>query len=438
MPLRRCVAAVTRCRICFRSVTLLATAVLWVWSASSSSGAEYTVERLPLPFSDTLYSPLKKPWLAINNNGQVAASGSHLGGWRFSSGEATLLPGTSPEYSWSGAFGLDSAGNIVGGNFYLPGGFGVLRTAVIWNAGGGVTTLGLHDGWNSVGYAINESGQVVGGSDPWGYEWSQAIYGTLSFASHAFLYDQGTFHDLGSLGGYYSVAYDVNDSGRIVGMSTIGAPSEFFEFQGPTRAAYSDGGTFQDLNSLIGPSTWTLDGATAVNESGEITGWGTVDGQVRAFLYDAGTVHDVGVLPGFDWSIGRGINASGDVVGYAATGELHYYYLNATGDDRAFLYRNGTLHDLNSLIDPASGWVLRGATDINDSGQIVAWGTLDGHEHLGTPFVHLLLLTPVPEPSGLMLGGAGLAALLCFTGMRWRRDQIAAASEITRVRDQSA
>jgi hypothetical protein len=55
--------------------------------------------------------------------------------------------------------------------------------------------------------------------------------------------------------------------------------------------------------------------------------------------------------------------------------------------------------DLNGLIDPASGWTLAAARDINDSGWIVGTGTLNGQ-------ARAFLLTPVPEPSSLALLGA--------------------------------
>jgi hypothetical protein len=46
--------------------------------------------------------------------------------------------------------------------------------------------------------------------------------------------------------------------------------------------------------------------------------------------------------------------------------------------------------DLNTKIDPATGWVVLGASGINDAGQIAAWGTnnLTGARHA-------LRLTPV-------------------------------------------
>ena len=195
-------------------------------------------------------------------------------------------------------------------------------------------------------------------------------------------------------------------------------------FTPPTRMV----GALQDLNSLVGPSDWKLNSATDINDAGQITGWGTIDGQTRAYLYDSGSVQALDVLPGYDFSIGRGINAAGDVVGYSATGEitdpLHatdepfFWFLTSSGEDRAFLFRDGAMHDLNSLIDPASGWTILGATDINDSGQIVGWGTLAGEDPTR---VHALLLTPVPEPSGWLLAGVGVLAIAAWHTMR-RRD----------------
>ena len=51
----------------------------------------------------------------------------------------------------------------------------------------------------------------------------------------------------------------------------------------------------------------------------------------------------------------------------------------------AFLYSGGVMTDLNTLIDPASGWVLEEARDINEPGQIVGWGM-----HNGQPRAYLL------------------------------------------------
>jgi probable HAF family extracellular repeat protein len=45
---------------------------------------------------------------------------------------------------------------------------------------------------------------------------------------------------------------------------------------------------------------------------------------------------------------------------------------------RAFRWHDGTIADLNELIPPGSGWVLTSAEGVNDLGQIVGFGTVQG------------------------------------------------------------
>ena len=52
----------------------------------------------------------------------------------------------------------------------------------------------------------------------------------------------------------------------------------------------------------------------------------------------------------------------------------------SSGQQRAFLWRNGVMTDLNTLLPAASGWLLQVATSISDGGQIVGYGTLNGHQ----------------------------------------------------------
>jgi hypothetical protein len=67
--------------------------------------------------------------------------------------------------------------------------------------------------------------------------------------------------------------------------------------------------------------------------------------------------------------------------------------------------------DLNTLIDPASGWTLNSAEDINDSGMICG----NARNSLGQS--HAYLLVPVPEPSTIaLLLTASVGGLLW-----WRR-----------------
>ena len=88
----------------------------------------------------------------------------------------------------------------------------------------------------------------------------------------------------------------------------------------------------------------------------------------NALLYtrDAG-MKDLGTLGG-PKSLALDINNLGQVVGSADCLD------HAAGCNHAFLYASGKMIDLNSLVDPAAGWILLVATAINDSGQIVGLG----------------------------------------------------------------
>jgi probable HAF family extracellular repeat protein len=89
--------------------------------------------------------------------------------------------------------------------------------------------------------------------------------------------------DLGTLGALpgnvsESAAWGINDSGQVVGYAMITSSGE-------THAFLYSGGRMQDLNDLIpADSGWELLGANAINNSGEIVGYGRLNEEPRAFL----------------------------------------------------------------------------------------------------------------------------------------------------------
>ena len=161
--------------------------------------------------------------------------------------------------------------------------------------------------------------------------------------------------------------------------------------------------------------------ATAVNDSGAAVGVafdmnlemltpGPVPGSdAHAVLFTnspQAAVTDLGVLQGDKSSMALGINSSGWVVGFSDR-QAPSLGLNLvpiltypTGDYRAFLYANGTMYDLNNLIEGGNpGWQLCFAVQVNNAGQIVGTGFHQGQQRA-------FLLTPVAGPQITGIGGA--------------------------------
>ena len=299
---------------------------------------------------------------AINNAGQVAGwSGDYA--FLYSGGTMTAL-NTSPNYSiHSHGWGINSAGQVAGdyvtgGNFH----------ACIYSDGTRTDLGTIGDGTQSYARAINDSGHVAGYSQTNG-----------SGPEHAFLYRDGTMTDLGTLSGrLYSFAYAVNNADQVVGRCE-------------SRAFLYSGGLMTDLGAAyFSPSDESC--AYGINDSGQIVGYANFGyASHRAFLISGGTATQLGTLDCPD-SEAYGINSAGLVVGMSG--------------ERAFLYADGLMTDLNDLIDPAAGWDLHCATAINDNGQIVGYGiNPQGYRY---PF----LLTVIPEPATMSLLALGLAAMV--------------------------
>ena len=254
----------------------------------------------------------------------------------------------------------------------------------------------LGDDLDSYANGINNNGQVVG------YYWSSD--GTQS-QSHAFLYNNGAVSDLYIPDAYLSQAAKINDSGQIIGNYNISSgASEAFLYSNGVATKFTwknymrpldinnsgqvtgiygsntlsflySNGTFIDIGTLGGYSV-----ANAINDNGQIAGYSnsSIDGLAHAFLYDNGVMTDLGTLNNYDM-ITQDINNQGQIVGY-------YVGNNGYG----FIYTNGALYDLLSLIDSNSGWtsILGNPLAINDYGQITGQGVYN-HK------VRAILMTPV-------------------------------------------
>jgi probable HAF family extracellular repeat protein len=90
-------------------------------------------------------------------------------------------------------------------------------------------------------------------------------------------------------------------------------------------------------------------------------------------------MQDLGTLPGDVASGGTWINDSGVVVGPS---------FDAMGNPRAFVWRNGVMTDLNTLVPADSPLYLLWAACVNSRGEIAGFGATNSGE------VHAFLATP--------------------------------------------
>lgn len=239
---------------------------------------------------------------------------------------------------------INAGGDIVGWAF--PAGAATQR-AVLWS-GGVATDLGTFGGAVSDAHDINDLGVVVGSAF------------TSQNLERAFRWD-GTLHDLGTLGGTQARAYAINNWGDIVGMAAPPSNDRFHAFFGKA------GSPLYDLGTLGGKVSHAYD----VNERGHACGWSQVSWspiESRAFLWADGVMKEIGTAGGI-YSAGFAINDNDEVVGMTSRPDGQYV---------AFLWKSGTLVDLNTLIPGGSGWLLTRAWDIDEQGVIVGEGVLNG------------------------------------------------------------
>src|SRR5262245_5903242 len=87
-----------------------------------------------------------------------------------------------------------------------------------------------------------------------------------------------TVTDLGDLGGGLAVAYDVNESGQVVGYSLTVSPAQFPAFPRLPVPAYGLGAGMHDLGTLDG----TFSEALGINASGQVVGRATLAGDTAS------------------------------------------------------------------------------------------------------------------------------------------------------------
>jgi probable HAF family extracellular repeat protein len=297
------------------------------------------------------------------------------------------------------AFGIDKHGRVVG---HAETASGSLHAFL--DVRGQLFDLGTLGGRDSHAYSINDLGVIVGRAQNAGGQYrpfvallagpmfdlgslDQRLHGPFSTllatnnvdrvigyyqtsGPHAaarnrvFVYEKGTITDLGTFGGEDGIVSAINDFGQMVGSFGTDPHADYSD----RRAFLATGTTAIALPTLGGRVTM----ATDLNNLAQVVGYYQVaSGERRGFLYSGGVMQDLGTLPGGTQSFGYAINNLGEVVGSSGS---------ASGNLRAFIYDGGVMRDLNSLLPANSCWLLTEARDINDSGQIVGAGIVNGQQ----------------------------------------------------------
>lgn len=323
---------------------------------------------------------------------------------------AAASASAAPEYfsvtpvsgKYSRALGLNDSGNYAVNSAapdvpYEPASIrGSLMSESVGSLGGYITKIG----------SLNNLGEAVGVST------------TASGQYHSFLYSDGRMQDLTARYGIQAVR-DINDRGEIAAQTAdlraavlrdgvvddfgppISEPGDMngrgellveyvADGVGYRTGVYRDG-TLTDLPLVDGRPAF----GQAINDAGWVTGYFTdAEGRNHAFVWDTQTYTNL--TPFAANSFGYDINNLGQVVGVS--------------DNRAFLYADGELIDLNTRIDRDANLLLISADEINDRAQILSHSC----DSTGVFCYGSVLLSPVPaipEPSTVSMVLAGLGLL---------------------------
>jgi probable HAF family extracellular repeat protein len=277
---------------------------------------------------------------------------------------------------------MDPLGEAWSCSAFFPSPTGHVCLGFVWQHGlmRPLPTLGGNNGFAT---GVNNRGQVVGWAENAVHDPTCNPPQVLRFRAVLWETRSGHHHELPPLpGDTVSAATAINDRGQAVGISGICANAV-----GGYSAAHAvlwEDGTAADLGNLGGVA-WNT--PMAINHQGDIVGFANVpDGDpgafnAHAFLWtERGGMQDLGTLPGDSLSEALGVNDRGQVVGLSCTAGF--------GSCRAFLWENGVMTDLNSLVPGYVGHLVF-ANDINEAGEIAGQAldaeTGDAVAFLATP-----------------------------------------------------
>lgn len=370
---------------------------------------------------NTTYQVVKYPTLggtlsrgmAINNHGVAA-------GW------SLQADGTRRAVLWPNSSSIQNLGTLGGPSSTVP-----------WP--------GLNE--QSMVVGISHTGLVDPLDEDWACEFAGFLTEVTNLICRGFVWQNNAMLELPPLGGYHSFAAGVNNQGQIVGWAEtpVHDPTcdpttkQVLQFRAALYELKKGAISVRQLRPLPGDST---SAATAINEAGQAVGIsGPCDqavgrySAIHSVMWDkSGQVREIPHLGGVTWHTPMDINQRGDVAGFSnpagvipvdafsphaylwiygtasavdlqtLPGDLfsQAFAINQDGQvvgvsfggangSHAFIYQNGVMTDLNSILGTGNGDIFRSAQDINEAGQITG-RVLDAATGKTVPFV----ATPVP------------------------------------------
>jgi hypothetical protein len=390
------------------------------WDASSAVPTELgNLGVNPSGYTTTTISDINNAGTVVGEAQKLDASGASLG-WRAvrwnASGTAAIELENLGEESTARA--INNAGTTVGE--YANG------RAARWDASGNLTELG-NLGSGSSAWAINDAGTAVGTAEK---------YETLTLVNERAVRwgASGTAAtELGNLGTIFgrghTEARDINDVGTAVGWAHKhdGSLPVY-----PRAVRWNASGTAATELGNLGTSLDISSSAEAINNAG--TAIGMIHEYDSSFPFQlialhavrwaaSGTATELGNLDGQSTPVPQDINNAGIAVGWAAKYDDAGMWL---GNRAVYWGLDAVAVDLNTLIDPATGWTLTDAQHISDTGWIVGSGDFDadgpgGQEPFERPFLMHVPATAVPEPATVVLCSVGLVGISLASRRRVRR-----------------
>ena len=241
-------------------------------------------------------------------------------------------------------------------------------------------TLGGNNGQAS---GINMHGQIAGFAENGAVDASCPAGIINNRIDLGVLWENGKPEALAPLGGDPdSIAFGINERGQTVGYSgTCIAANHAVIWQNGAPTSLPD----------LGVEGFSL--AWGLNDRGQIVGEvlrpdGATD--YAALWQNPREITNLGTLPGDFGSLASGINNKGQVVGSTWDSDLNWSH--------AFIYQDGVMTDLNTLLPASSNLYATMGNKINERGQISGMATVMSGPDAGN--IHAFLATPVNASMG--------------------------------------